>query len=376
MPDPFPAADGQNPYAFRLSPLTDRRLPDFYALLDAQAQGHAAGSTMQHSNHGRHLFDAIVKDKRAEAFLVVSNTNDATMAAVTYYDCVTAAGKPALYLEDIITAPQARRTGAGKVAMAALAQIAEQRQVDSIVWECSLNNKPAQNFYDSLGCNREDDRHTWRLMGPVLQYNGASAAHGFLAAADAITVPTARQTDALSRIVQANGSGFHAPEQMGDHAIAGNLQPCQGIAPLAHSSLQAQLPLANGNLLRINLREPQGDTVGQIFAYRNFSTFRIVNGLHIEAVAADRPLVIAGLLEKAGETQRQNGWHGHTDITVRQAQAEILRPVLERYGFAPLAYGESRMATHSVGGEALRQLAQRPGVHLTPQLRPEYRGDA
>ncbi len=375
MPDPFPPADGHGFYAFRLSRLTDRRLPDFHALLDAQAQSHAAGSTMQHSNHGRHLFDAIVKDKRAEAFLVIGNRSNETMAAVTYYDCVTAAGKPALYLEDIITAPQARRTGAGKVAMAALAQIAEQKQVDSIVWECSLDNKPAQNFYDSLGCKREDDRHTWRLMGPVLQHNGASATHGFLAAADAITMPAARQTGARRSMVQANASGFYAPEQMGDHTATGNLQPCQGIAPLAQSSFQAQLPQANGNLLRINLREPQGDTVGQIFAYRNFSTFRIVNGLHIEAVAADRPLVIAGLLERAGETQRQNGWHGHTDITVRQAQAEILRPVLERYGFAPLAYGKSRMATHSIGGEALQQLAQRPAVNLIHRLRPEYRGD-
>lgn len=330
---------------------------------------------MQHSNHGRHLFDAIVRDKNAEAFLVIGNRSNETLAAVTYYDCVTAAGKPALYLEDIITAPAARRTGAGKIAMAGLAQVAQQRQVDSIVWECSLGNKPAQVFYDSLGCKREDDRHTWRLMGPVLQHNGASAGHGFLAAADAITVPAPRQTGAPRYPGHGIASGFHTPEQMGDNPPTGYAQPSQGIAPLVQGGFHAKLPHVNGNLLRINLREPQGDAVGHIFAYRNFSTFRIVNGLHIEAVMADRPLVIAGLLEKAGETQRLKGWHGHTDITVRQAQQEILQPVLQRYGFAPLAYGESRMATHSIEGQALQRLAERPGFNLAHRLLPSYRGD-
>lgn len=306
-------------------PLTQSRLPDFHALLMDQAQSHASGNHAQQTEYSREVFKAIVDEGRAEAFLVVCPKRDMTLAAVTYYDGLTQNGT-SLYLEDIITAPAARRTGAGKLAMMGLAQIARQRQAEAVVWECAENNAPALNFYDKLGSVRDDDRHTWRLLGSVVsQPENRDIREQFVAEAKNISRPT------------------------GSNVIA-----------------------ENPNLMLVTAKQKDGLYAGAMRAYRSFSTFRVVNGIHIETVdvQAGASRSVASLMEHISITQQRNNWHGHTDITVRKSQEPLLGKILEQYKFAPLSYGAHRMATLSLSGTALENLADRPQANVIAGLTP------
>ena len=105
-----------------------------------------------------------------------------------------------------------------------------------------------------------------------------------------------------------------------------------------------------------------GETAGRLRVYRNFSTFRNVSGVHIEAVHVaneNDSATLVSMLDYLGGLQVHMGWHGYTDITVASAQEDVLIPVLNGYGFEPLAYGADRMNTHHLHGDAMEQLACR-----------------
>ena len=71
-------------------------------------------------------------------------------------------GTPALYLEDLYVAPDARGTGAGFALMQALARIAETRgwkRLDLSV----LDWNPARDFYRQLGMEHESEWLLYRL---------------------------------------------------------------------------------------------------------------------------------------------------------------------------------------------------------------------
>lgn len=305
-------------------PLTENRLKDFHALLVHQARSHASDSQIMRAEHSRELYKAIVGEQRAEAFLVVSPKRDMTLAAATYYDSLRG-----IHLEDIITSPEARRSGAGMMAMTGMAQIAAQRHAKSVVWECAEDNESALRFYDKLGCVHESDRHTWRLLGPV--------------AAKSATDFVREQFVRNSRYVA---------------------------APLSRTASHG--PASAHHQMTVTVHRSDGSAVGEMQASRSFSTFRIVHGMHIETVKmqSETSEVLVGLLEQVGAGQRAHGWHGHTDITVHKSQENFLQPVLEQYGFKPLSYGTSRMLTFSLSGQALQDLANHPRRNLIAELTP------
>lgn len=88
--------------------------------------------------------------------------------ALFYNNYSTFLGKPGLYLEDLFVKPEERGRGVGKQLFAELASIARKRGLARLEWWVLDWNKPAIDFYDSLGAEAMDDWTVYRLSGDAL----------------------------------------------------------------------------------------------------------------------------------------------------------------------------------------------------------------
>ncbi len=94
--------------------------------------------------------------------------------ALCFRNYSTWEGRAGLFVEDLYVTPEARRFGAGRKLLAAVARRAVEqgcRRVDLNV----LDWNPARGFYDRLGFRHLEDWRPYRLTGEAL---GALAAEG------------------------------------------------------------------------------------------------------------------------------------------------------------------------------------------------------
>jgi GNAT superfamily N-acetyltransferase len=89
--------------------------------------------------------------------------------ALFFYNYSTFLAQPGLYLEDLFVKPEYRGRGYGKALLARLAQIARNRNCFRVDWVVLDWNEPSIAFYKSLGAERMDDWHTFRLTGDALE---------------------------------------------------------------------------------------------------------------------------------------------------------------------------------------------------------------
>ncbi|CCN73577.1 GNAT family N-acetyltransferase [Vibrio nigripulchritudo] len=88
--------------------------------------------------------------------------------AVYFFNYSTWVGKYGLYLEDLYVTPDARGTGAGKLLLKHLAQIAVAKDCGRFEWNVLDWNQPAIDFYQSLGAKPLDEWVGYRLTGQEL----------------------------------------------------------------------------------------------------------------------------------------------------------------------------------------------------------------
>jgi GNAT superfamily N-acetyltransferase len=88
--------------------------------------------------------------------------------ALFFHNFSTFEGKPGVYLEDLFVRPDARGSGLGKMLLAALAQIALERDCARLEWWVLDWNEPAIGFYKSLGAKPMDEWTTFRVEGDAL----------------------------------------------------------------------------------------------------------------------------------------------------------------------------------------------------------------
>jgi GNAT superfamily N-acetyltransferase len=88
--------------------------------------------------------------------------------ALFFHVYSTFSGKPGIYLEDLFVRPESRGHGHGKALLVALARLAIHRGCGRLEWVVLNWNKPAIEFYQSLGAVRMDDWTTYRLTGDAL----------------------------------------------------------------------------------------------------------------------------------------------------------------------------------------------------------------
>ncbi|MCT2586284.1 GNAT family N-acetyltransferase [Actinophytocola gossypii] len=77
-------------------------------------------------------------------------------------------GVHGIYLEDLYVRPAARGTGLGKALLIALAEECVNNGYTRLQWWVLDWNKPAIDFYESLGATAMDEWTVYRVTGPAL----------------------------------------------------------------------------------------------------------------------------------------------------------------------------------------------------------------
>ena len=89
--------------------------------------------------------------------------------ALFFHNFSTFEGKPGVYLEDLFVRPEVRGSGLGKALLAALAQIAIERNCARLEWWVLDWNDPAIQFDKKLGAKPMDEWTTFRVDGDTLR---------------------------------------------------------------------------------------------------------------------------------------------------------------------------------------------------------------
>lgn len=89
--------------------------------------------------------------------------------ALFFHNFSTFLGRPGIYLEDLFVLPSLRGHGIGKGLLKRLAQIAVERNCGRLEWSVLDWNKPAIDFYVSLGAKPMDEWTVYRLTGDGLK---------------------------------------------------------------------------------------------------------------------------------------------------------------------------------------------------------------
>lgn len=88
--------------------------------------------------------------------------------ALYFHNFSTFLGRPGIYLEDLFVKPEYRGKGFGKALLVELAKITKERNCGRLEWSVLDWNKPAIDFYKSLGANLMDGWSIFRLTGDSL----------------------------------------------------------------------------------------------------------------------------------------------------------------------------------------------------------------
>ena len=89
--------------------------------------------------------------------------------AFYFFNYSTWLGRWGLFLEDLFVPPEMRGRGIGKGLLAALAQVAVEKECYGMRWNVLDWNKPAIDFYESLGAEVLKEWQVVRIMGAPLR---------------------------------------------------------------------------------------------------------------------------------------------------------------------------------------------------------------
>jgi len=88
--------------------------------------------------------------------------------ALFFHNFSTFLARPGLYLEDLFVKPEFRSHGIGKALLKHLARLAVQRGCGRFEWSVLDWNRPARDFYESLGAKPMSDWIVHRVSGEAL----------------------------------------------------------------------------------------------------------------------------------------------------------------------------------------------------------------
>ncbi len=102
------------------------------------------------------------KEKFVEVYLAEYDGNIAGQA-LFFKNYSTFLGKPGIYLEDLYVKPEFRGKGIGKALLMKVINIAKERNYGRVEWSVLDWNKPAIDFYSSIGAVMLDEWKIFRL---------------------------------------------------------------------------------------------------------------------------------------------------------------------------------------------------------------------
>ncbi|GEC07832.1 N-acetyltransferase [Streptomyces spinoverrucosus] len=95
-------------------------------------------------------------------------TGEAVGFALWFLNFSTWRGVHGIYLEDLYVRPRARGGGHGKALLRELARICVERGYERLEWSVLNWNRPAIDFYESLGARPQDEWTVYRLTDGAL----------------------------------------------------------------------------------------------------------------------------------------------------------------------------------------------------------------
>jgi GNAT superfamily N-acetyltransferase len=125
----------------------------------------------------RHEVVATVESTRESLFgansctevLIAEANGEPAGLAIFFATYSTFLGKQGIYLEDIYVREAMRGQGIGKRLLAEVARIAVERQNGRLEWSVLDWNKPAIDFYESLGAQAQNEWIRYRITGDELR---------------------------------------------------------------------------------------------------------------------------------------------------------------------------------------------------------------
>ncbi len=115
------------------------------------------------------LLEEWIFDKKKAEVIIASVGKDDVGFALFFHNFSTFLGRAGLYLEDLYVKPEFRGRGYGKAMLKKLAEIAVERKCGRLEWCCLDWNRPAIDFYLSVGAKPMGDWTTYRLTGENLK---------------------------------------------------------------------------------------------------------------------------------------------------------------------------------------------------------------
>jgi GNAT superfamily N-acetyltransferase len=100
--------------------------------------------------------------------LLAEDSGQVVGYALFFHNYSTFRGRPTIFLEDLFVEPVHRGKGHGKALLAALAQLAVERDCARLEWTVLKWNEPSVQFYNALGAEPLDEWTIYRLTGNAL----------------------------------------------------------------------------------------------------------------------------------------------------------------------------------------------------------------
>jgi GNAT superfamily N-acetyltransferase len=161
--------------AIAIEPAREADLPLILALILELAEYEKLGSQVVATESC--LRQALFGPEPAAAALIATIGGEGAGFALYFHNFSTFLGRRGLYLEDLFVRPGFRGLGVGKALLGSLARLALERGCGRFEWAVLDWNRPAREFYESLGAEANPAWVNYRITGAALErLAGAPAA--------------------------------------------------------------------------------------------------------------------------------------------------------------------------------------------------------
>jgi GNAT superfamily N-acetyltransferase len=155
------------PSSIEIAPATPADVPMVLTLITALAEYEKLRHEVVATEASLH--QALFGPKPGAEAIIARADGTAAGFALFFHNFSTFMGKRGLYLEDLFVLPEFRGRSIGKALLQYLAQLALQRDCARFEWAVLDWNRPARDFYESLGAEAKSDWIIHRVSGPALQ---------------------------------------------------------------------------------------------------------------------------------------------------------------------------------------------------------------
>ncbi|HED07865.1 MAG TPA: GNAT family N-acetyltransferase [Ignavibacteria bacterium] len=140
---------------------TEKDTPLIYSLIKGIAEYEKLSNKVTATEEK--IRETLFGDKSYAEVIIAEYENEPVGQALFFHNYSTFLSQPGIYLEDLFVKPKFRNKGIGKELLKSLVEIAKERNCGRVEWMVLNWNKPAIDFYKSLGAVPMDKWTTYRL---------------------------------------------------------------------------------------------------------------------------------------------------------------------------------------------------------------------